>query len=91
VALPVAGEKILTGAGWALSPQAERTPHVAGSDGAGTPLECPRGRMDWRELDFVLLSPDCERTPSPERTGWETVVFELEDDEEWTDYFFSAS
>lgn len=49
--------------------------------------------MDWRELDFVLVSPDCERTPSLERTGWESVVFELEDDGEdlWTDYFFSAS
>ena len=49
--------------------------------------------MDWRELDFVLLSPDCERTSSLERTGWETVVFELEDVENdpGTDYFFSAS
>ena len=38
--------------------------------------------MDWRELDFVLLLPDCERTQPVEGNGWENVVFQLEDDEE---------
>ena len=50
--------------------------------------------MDWRDLDFILSSPDCERTTPVERTGWETVVFELEDDEslpERRDYFGSDS
>ena len=38
--------------------------------------------MDWIDLDFVLASPDCDRPPPAERTGWETVVFELEDEGE---------
>lgn len=48
--------------------------------------------MDWRDLDFILSSPDCERPARVERTGWESVVFELEDDErlpERPDYFGS--
>ena len=38
--------------------------------------------MDWIDLDFVLASPECDRPASAERTGWETVVFELEDEGE---------
>ncbi|HEU4521535.1 MAG TPA: hypothetical protein VFT12_06005 [Thermoanaerobaculia bacterium] len=38
--------------------------------------------MDWSEYEFVLPDqPQERRAATSDLTGWETVVFELEDEE----------
>ncbi|HUP48502.1 MAG TPA: hypothetical protein VNA04_06910 [Thermoanaerobaculia bacterium] len=37
--------------------------------------------MTWGDCDFILEGPEHEPGRSSELTGWETVVFELEDEE----------
>ena len=37
--------------------------------------------MNWSEFEFILDSSDGERASNAELTGWETVIFELDDEE----------
>ena len=37
--------------------------------------------MTWTDYDFVRDSPDPDRGQPIHRTGWETVIFDLDEEE----------
>ena len=37
--------------------------------------------MDWKDCEFVQPGSEDDTRVPPERTGWETVVFDVEDEE----------
>ncbi len=39
--------------------------------------------MNWKEYEFIReIPPEAREEPSGELTGWETIIFELTDDED---------
>lgn len=48
-------------------------------------LELASGAMAWTDYDFIRDSPEPEREEPVHRTGWETVIFNLDEEEPQAD------